>query len=336
MKILFYTTLFFNAIYAQSQRVVVENSDFNLTCQTSSVGRKYSCYLQRRATDYCKFYEKPNNFNRVISLLECSENLNGRVHFVGDVQKGKCIFKVIEAKPFDKGDWACTVDVNYQEKNALEWTKIIVSSSNHHDTTSNEAITVDEGNTVSLKCSRNYILDFCEFVHEDKKCCKNLSLDPRCNCGSRNMKISLAKDRKSCELIIKKASHQDSGVWYCRTRKENHQGEKIILQVIPFVNEEQKFVVLDEIESECSVKCGVGVRTVKKVSCQKSCFPNCCKANVEELPCQLENCLDSFGSWNSWSTCSVPCLRNEQDRSLRNRSRKCIDIDGCNSKDFGK
>ena len=233
MKILLYTTLLFNAIYAQSQKVVVENSDFNLMCQTSSVGKNYSCYLQRHHTDYCKFYEKTNQkWNRVTTLLECSENLSGRVHFVGDVQKGKCNFKVSNVQAIDKGDWGCTVDVNGEEKNELKWTKIIVKSSDHHGTTSNKVIKVKEGNTVSLKCSSNHKLGYCEFVREDKKCCRSIFQDPRCNCGSRNMTISIVgKDQKSCELKIIKASHQDSGAWFCKVRKENHQGQKIILEV---------------------------------------------------------------------------------------------------------
>ena len=129
----------------------MENSDFNLMCQASSVGRKYSCYLQRHSTDYCKFYEKTNQkWNRVTTTLECSENLSGRVLFVGDVQKGKCNFKVSKVQAIDKGDWGYTVDVNGQEKNELKWTKIIVKSSEHHGT-SNKVIKVEEGNFIQKR-----------------------------------------------------------------------------------------------------------------------------------------------------------------------------------------
>ena len=110
-----------------------------------------------------------------------------------------------------------------------------------------------------------------------------------------------------------------------------------ILHVKPKIeNEEPKTVVLDEIQSECSVNCGEGVQTIRTVSCKKSCFPDCCKTNIEEFPCQIKDCKDYFGAWTSWSKCSLPCLRNNRERSLRNRSRNCEDDDGCNGRMIGK
>ena len=81
------------------------------------------------------------------------------------------------------------------------------------------------------------------------------------------------------------------------------------------------------IETECSVPCGEGVKTKITMICQKSCFPDCCQRKVEETPCEIAKCKKSFGPWSDWSDCTKPCISNIGERSVRIRSRICLECD---------
>ena len=92
------------------------------------------------------------------------------------------------------------------------------------------------------------------------------------------------------------------------------------------LSEDEKPVVIHSDTSKCSVKCGEGVVTINTVDCKASCFPKCCVRKVKEIPCKSEeDCRASFGPWGSWSSCSLPCIENEKQKSERKRKRKCID-----------
>lgn len=82
------------------------------------------------------------------------------------------------------------------------------------------------------------------------------------------------------------------------------------------------------IETECSVPCGEGVKTKIIMVCQKSCFPDCCQRKVEETPCEIVKCKKSFGPWSDWSDCTKPCVSNIGERSVRIRSRICLECEG--------
>lgn len=80
-----------------------------------------------------------------------------------------------------------------------------------------------------------------------------------------------------------------------------------------------------ESETKCSVPCGEGVKTKITMTCQRTCFPDCCQRKVEEIPCEIAKCKNSFGPWSDWSECSKPCISNIGERSIKSRSRVCID-----------
>ena len=78
------------------------------------------------------------------------------------------------------------------------------------------------------------------------------------------------------------------------------------------------------IESDCSRKCGLGERTVSKISWK---CPNqgACLLEVQEHqePCNLGECPPSitFGPWSDWSQCSISCKTDYQQKSVRSRIR---------------
>ena len=97
----------------------------------------------------------------------------------------------------------------------------------------------------------------------------------------------------------------------------------------------EETLVIDNFSTKCSVKCGEGVQTIRRVDCKASCFPDCCVRKVEEIPCfSDEDCHATFGLWSSWSSCSLPCVRSENEKSLKHRKRKCVDH--CYEKTYGK
>ena len=120
--------------------------------------------------------------------------------------------------------------------------------------------------------------------------------------------------------------------------KLSHDKRKVFVIEVVDDTLPEKTVVLDEIQTECSATCGEGVRTVRRVGCKKSCFPECCERNVEEFPCFKEECQIPYGSWSSWSSCTVPCIKSEKEKSVKIRTRRqlqCFDVDGCGEEKFG-
>ena len=95
-------------------------------------------------------------------------------------------------------------------------------------------------------------------------------------------------------------------------------------------NVEEEYFSADE--TDCSVPCGPGVSMVISVTCQKSCFPDCCKRTFEETPCQITKCNVTFSPWSDWSECSKPCVSSIEERSVKRRTRTCTscsdEIDG--------
>ena len=80
-----------------------------------------------------------------------------------------------------------------------------------------------------------------------------------------------------------------------------------------------------ETEIQCSVPCGEGVKTKITMTCQRTCFPDCCQRKVEEIPCEITRCENTFGPWSEWSECSKACISNIGERSIKSRIRVCIE-----------
>ena len=81
-------------------------------------------------------------------------------------------------------------------------------------------------------------------------------------------------------------------------------------------------------ETNCSVSCGEGVKAKITMTCKKECFPDCCRREVIESPCKIEECKNSFDPWSDWSECTKPCISNIEERSIKKRSRVCRDCTG--------
>ena len=79
--------------------------------------------------------------------------------------------------------------------------------------------------------------------------------------------------------------------------------------------------------------CGEGVKAKITMTCKKECFPDCCRREVIESPCEIKKCKNSFGPWSDWSECTKPCILNIKERSIKSRSRICYD---CSGNDNGK
>ena len=84
-------------------------------------------------------------------------------------------------------------------------------------------------------------------------------------------------------------------------------------------------------ETNCSVSCGEGVKANITMTCKRACFPDCCRRELIESPCEIAKCKNSFGPWSDWSECTKPCISNIEERSIKSRSRVCHDCTGNNN-----
>ena len=46
----------------------------------------------------------------------------------------------------------------------------------------------------------------------------------------------------------------------------------------------------------------------------------------QKIDCQADQfCRAKFGEWTPWTKCTLPCLKTLNERSIRTRSRDCLD-----------
>ena len=48
---------------------------------------------------------------------------------------------------------------------------------------------------------------------------------------------------------------------------------------------------------------------------------------MEEIKCNMPKCENTFSPWSDWSECSKPCVTNVKEKSIKQRSRLCLDCD---------
>ena len=83
-------------------------------------------------------------------------------------------------------------------------------------------------------------------------------------------------------------------------------------------------------ESECSVNCGVGKKTITSVTYKSSseCTKGDCQPKIEKdvVECDTGIKCDPtyvYGEWGEWTTCSLPCIKHVDERSTKTRLRNC-------------
>ena len=80
-------------------------------------------------------------------------------------------------------------------------------------------------------------------------------------------------------------------------------------------------------ESECSVKCGPGIKTVTTVTCVKENenTDTKCETRIEKKECTDQpECPVEMSLWSEWSECSLKCVSDITQQSVKTRSRTCI------------
>ena len=222
--------------FAQSnypKKEVLEGSKFNLLCRSTIIGN-YSCNLKRANLEGCIYTEASYlNWHR-FSTLQCSDDLSGRVAFLGNIQHGICNFVVFGAKPIDKGFWGCEmkrIQNLTNSQSVMEWTDVRMIF--HYNT----SYFVTEGDSITLACHMK-LLRYCKFSHEDEECCipsyKDKWMNPKtCHCDNPNLNIEYDPVQETCKLEIKNVSLEYSGLWLCNFLRGYQKGVKITLHVTP-------------------------------------------------------------------------------------------------------
>ena len=144
-------------------------------------------------------------------------------------------------------------------------------------------------------------------------------------CGDGKRSITLMECENSCPLGPEKKS--------CDQNSINIKEIDCFEKPCKVEKTSSNFTVsVKEVAKEnCSVACGDGKRSITLMECYTTSIHGtereACDANsivIKEIDCFNKPCKSTFAEWSSWSDCSMTCLRTLNERSLRQRTRKCL------------
>ena len=91
--------------------------------------------------------------------------------------------------------------------------------------------------------------------------------------------------------------------------------------------------------TNCSVDCGLGKISITLIECtttlingvkQESCDWN--SIIQKEIDCVNEPCQAKFGEWSCWTDCSQSCLKSLDEKSIKSRTRNCLESEAVECK----